>query len=122
MNLDCSCRGEAHGTFARFFQLSIKRLDYFRFLIPVTAFGIRDDMIMEVSVEYTVSDDKTYYMPNIWARERGAKSKRFLYAPAVPAGDDPDQSIIEYLNQDEVFHYLMDEYIREAAKHRSNGI
>jgi len=101
-----------------FCQLPVTQLDYFRFLLPVTAFGIKDDMIMEVSVEHAVSDDKTHYMANIWAREQNSKSKHFLYAPLVPAGDNPAQSIIEYLNQDEAFDRLMSEYICEAAKHR----
>lgn len=101
-----------------FCQLSIVQLNYFRFLLPVAAFGIRTDMIMEVSVEYRVSDDRTYYMPNVWAREKNSRSKHFLYAPKVPAGDAPVQTIIEYLNHDEIFDNLMCEYIYEAAKHR----
>ncbi len=101
-----------------FCQLTVTKLDYFRFMLPVTAFGIRDDMVMEVSVEYTVSDDKTHYLANIWARKQNSRSKHFLYAPTIPVGDDPAQSIIEYLNQDEAFDHLMFEYICEAAKHR----
>lgn len=103
-----------------FCQLSITQLDYFRFLLPVTAFGIKDDMIMEIGVEYRVSGDKTYYMPNVWVREQNARSKHFLFAPKVPAGDNPVHSIIEYLNQDDMFDQLMFEYICEAAKHRDD--
>ena len=35
-----------------FVETHLKEKDYFTFLLPVTAFGYQDDMIMEVSIEY----------------------------------------------------------------------
>lgn len=101
-------------------ELTIQQPGYFKFLIPVTAFGYQDDMIMEVSVEYMLSEDHAVYMVNVWCRSKGTRSKQLLYGPAVPASGDAEECIVSYLNQDPVFQQMMHDYIYEAAKHRCN--
>lgn len=101
-----------------FVQLEIIHPAYLKFCLPVTAFGIQDDMIMEISVEYMLSEDQAVYMANVWVRTKGSKSKRFLYAPAVPVKENAGECIVTYLNEDPVFVRLMSNYVCEAAKHR----
>lgn len=101
-----------------FCKLTIHPVDCFIFLIPVSAFGIDDEMIMEVSVEYMKSDDGLQYHANIWCREKGAYSRHFLYPVSVPDCSDPETAIVQALNDDETFDAIMRDYICEAAKHR----
>lgn len=103
-----------------FCQTRILKPGYFIFELPVTAFGIRDSMVMEISVEYMESEDRSQYLANIWCRQRSAHSKHFLYAIAVPASADADaeESIFNTLNDDPAFGPIMLDYIDEAAKHR----
>lgn len=54
-------------------------------------------------------------------RERSSKSKHFLYAPAIPVGENAGERIIAYLNEDPVFESVMLDYIDEAAKHRRDN-
>lgn len=105
-----------------FCQTTISKPHYFTFDLPVTAFGIRDSMVMEISVEYRKSADQTQYLVNIWCRQRASHSKHFLYALAVPVSTDTDAetSIVNTLNDDPAFTPIMLDYIDEAAKHRSN--
>lgn len=99
-------------------ELTIQSPAYFKFLLPVTAFGYRDDMCMEISVEYMISKDQAIYMANVWCRVKGAKSKHLLYTPAVPIGVDATECIVTFLSEDATFYQLMHDYIYEAAKHR----
>lgn len=103
-----------------FCQIRILKPCYFTFELPVAAFGIRDSMVMEISVEYMESKDQNQYLANIWCRQRSAHSKHFLYALAVPASADADaeESIVNALNDDSAFAPIMLNYIDEAAKHR----
>lgn len=100
-------------------ETEIREPGYFTFLLPVTAFGYRDDMMMEISVEYTRAADQTSYMTNVWARQKGAVWKHLIggfMAPAVGAAASND--IIEMLNNSEAFQEAMCACIEEAAKHR----
>lgn len=101
-----------------FCQTTVMQPGYLMFYLPVSAFGIQDDMIMEISVEYQLSEDRVIYMANVWARVKGSHSMHFLYGPAVPAGENAVKCIVEYLNGDAAFEHLMLDYIYEAAKHR----
>lgn len=102
-----------------FAKTKIREIDYFSFLLPVTAFGYHDDMIIEISVEHFLSADKTQYLANVWAREARSLSKHFVYSLSVPvAGDSTSTEIFEALNRDEKFSAIMHDYIYEAAKHR----
>lgn len=101
-----------------FVKLNVICPGYLKFNLPVSAYGIRDNMIIEVSIEYMLSEDETFYKANVWARENGSKSKHFLYAPAIPVGEKAYERIIAYLNEDPVFESVMLDYIDEAAKHR----
>ena len=100
-----------------FCQTAIKQPGYFMFYLPVSAFGIPGDMVMEISVEYKLSEDHAIYMANVWVRVKGSHSKHFLYGPAVPAGKDAVICIVEHLNGDAAFERLMIDYIYESAKH-----
>lgn len=92
---------------------------YFFFCLPATAFGIADEsMIMEISVDYGLSPDGKSYQANVWARQKGAKVKHFIYPISVPVSSEPTLSIMDALNGDEKFFYLMVDYICEAAIHR----
>ena len=52
-----------------FVETHLREMGYFTFLLPVTAFGYQDDMIMEVSVEYGLSGDRTHYQAKAKHRE-----------------------------------------------------
>lgn len=100
-------------------KTKIREIDYFSFLLPVTAFGYQDDMIMEISVEHFLSADKTHHQANVWAREARSLSKHFVYPLSVPvAGGSASTEIFEALNRDEKFSAIMHDYIYEAAQHR----
>lgn len=103
-----------------FCQARILKPGYFTFELSVTAFGIRDSMVMEISVEYMESEDQNQYLANIWCRQRSAHSKHFLYALAVPVSADADaeENIVNTLNDDPAFMPIMLDYIDEAAKQR----
>lgn len=103
-------------------KIELKKTDYFTFLIPVTVFGFQDNMIMEVSVEYWCSTDRTHYLAHVWARQHRSHSKHFLMALSVPVSD---QSAMEDISAElsirAEFDYAMREYICEAAKHRCDS-
>ena len=99
-------------------QTSIRSAMFFSFLLPVTAFGFEDDMVMEISVDYFLSDDKTKYYANVWARQDRAMTKGFITTTTVPVCDDPEITIFETLNHDERFNGTMSEFICLAAKNR----
>ena len=102
-----------------FVETHLREMSYFTFLLPVTAFGYQDDMIMEVSVEYGLSGDRTHYQANVWARQDRSHTKHMIYTLSVPAagGPAPDE-IFSALNSDDGFDSVMHDYIYEAAKHR----
>ena len=93
-------------------------MSYFTFLLPVTSFGYRDDMLLELSAEYWKSEDEKQYQANVWAREKGAKTKHFVYPASVPVSEDPETSIVEALNQNDDFISIMSDVICEIAKDR----
>ncbi len=101
-----------------FCQTSINHIEYFTFDLPVTAFGITDDMIMELCVEYGKSQDGKQIVANVWAHQRKAPVKHFVYRLAIADCQDPDEAILEALNSSEEFNKIMLDYICEAAKHR----
>lgn len=57
-----------------FAQTSIHVTNYFTFQLPVSAFGFRDDMVMEISVEHWRSVDQTM----TWLMCGHAKPRRTL--------------------------------------------
>ena len=101
-----------------FCQTSINHFDYFTCDLPVTAFGINDNMIMELCVEYGKSPDGKQIVANVWAHQRKAPVKHFVYRLAIADCQDPDEAILEALNSSEEFNKIMLDYICEAAKHR----
>ena len=101
-------------------ETTLKEINYFTFRLPVTAFGYQDDMIMEISVEHSLSTDKTHHLANAWVREIHSTSKQLVYTPSIPAAGGPaSMEIFDALNGDEQFSSAMRDYIYEAAKHRS---
>lgn len=110
--------GEDREHFPDFCQVQIIRPHYFTFMLPVTAFGIRDTMVMEFSAEYMESEDQTQYQVTLWCRQRGSRSKHFLYALSVPVSTDTEERIMAALNEDPDFDFVVRDYIDEAAKHR----
>ena len=94
------------------------RISYFTFLLPATALGLRDDMILEISVEYWKSEDETQYHANVWARQKESRAKLFLYPALVPVSETPELSIIESLNENKVFIDIMHDFIGEIKKQR----
>ncbi len=101
-----------------FFEIHVLHSNYFSFLIPVSAFGFDDTMIMEVCVEYQLTEDKTHFQANIWSHQKNSKSKHFIYPLSIPFCDDPETAIIEALNGDEHYNKVMCDFICETAKHR----
>ena len=102
-----------------FVETHLREMGYFTFLLPVTAFGYQDDMIMEVSVEYGLSGDRTHYQANVWARQDGSHTKHLIYTLSVSAaGGFASTEIFDALNSDDQFSTVMHDYIYEAAKHR----
>lgn len=101
-----------------FCETTIKKIDYFTFLLPVTAWGFHDDMIMEICVEYGKSADSTQYCANVWAHQKGSLIKQFIYPLSVRVGREPETAIVEALNTDETFGNLMRDFICETAKNR----
>lgn len=102
-----------------FGQTNIDQTNYFTFLLPATAFGIEDkSMIAEISAEYFPAPDGKTYRANVWARQKGATVKYFIYPVSVPVSPEPEKSIINVLNDDEVFHKLMRKFLYVAAKYR----
>ena len=100
-------------------ETEIREVPHFSFLLPVTAFGYQDDMIMEVSVEHLLSVDRTHHLAHIWARQDRAHTKHLVYVLSVPAAGGPASTeIFEALNGDGEFFDAMHDYIYEAAKHR----
>ena len=99
-----------------FCQTEIQRVNYFTCLLPVTAFGFDDDMIMELSVEYRKSVDGTHLQAIVWVRQERAHAKHLIYSLSVPTSPEPDEAIFEALNDREEFTDCMRSYIREAAK------
>lgn len=97
-------------------QTEIKQVNYFTCLLPVTAFGFDDDMIMELSVEYVISVDKTHIQAIVWVRQERAHSKHLIYSLSIPSCPEPDEAIVEALNNREDFTESMCSYIRETAK------
>lgn len=95
-----------------------EHLSYFTFLLPATALGFRDDMILEISVEYWKSEDETQYHANVWARQKESRAKLFVYPALVPVSETPELSIIESLNTNEVFIDIMHDFIGEIRKQR----
>lgn len=102
-----------------FAQTSIRVTNYFTFQLPVSAFGFRDDMVMEISVEHWRSVDQTHDLAHVWARQAKAHSKHLVYVVSVPVSERPaEEAIFEALNDSREFEQQMCDYIDEAAKHR----
>lgn len=100
-------------------ETSIRVVGYFTFQLPVSAFGFRDSMIMEISVEYWRSVDRTHYVAHVWARQVHAGSKHLIYVFTPPASEQAaEEAIFEALNESQEFEHRMCAYIDEAAKHR----
>lgn len=101
-----------------FCETHINHIDYFTCDLPVTAFGINDDMIMELCVEYGKVRDGNRIVANVWAHQKKSLVKHFIYSLTIAACQNPDEAIFEALNNSAEFLDLMVQYISEAAKHR----
>lgn len=103
-----------------FFEESIVHHNYFTCLMPASAFGIRNGMVIEVSVEYDDpdSEDDNQITADIWAVPMGAdaKQKFFLTTLAIPDSPNPDISILEVLKKSKKFKKIMRDYILEEAE------
>lgn len=99
-----------------FCQAVMNRPDYFTFELPISAFDLPDDIVMEVSVEYRRSEEQPIYLANVWARVKDSDSKHFLFSPEIPAGEDAARCIVEYLNEDGKFKRLMECFALDVAR------
>ena len=99
-----------------FGQAVMNRPDYFTFDLPISAFDLPDDIVMEVSVDYTRSEEQPIYLANVWARVKDSDSKHFLFSPAIPADEDAARCIVEYLNEDDKFKRLMECFALDVAR------
>lgn len=100
-----------------FCEIGIIPKDYFYFMIPVSAFGFSDSMILEISVEYWLSVDKTHFQCIVWARPNQVPMKHIVYAIDVPACDDPETGILQALNEAEEFSDNMRDFIFHSMEH-----
>ena len=99
-----------------FCQAVMNRPDYFTFDLPISVFDLPDDIVMEVSVDYTRSEEQPIYLANVWARVKDSDSKHFLFSPAIPAGEDAARCIVKYLNEDDKFKHLMECFALDVAR------
>lgn len=90
----------------------------FFFRLPVTAFGFQDTMIVEVSVDYFLSDDESQYLVNVWARQDRGTTKCFILPMTISASDHPETNIVAALNENEQFNSTMRDFICMMANHR----
>lgn len=100
-----------------FCNTSIHSARCFSFRLPVTAFGFHDPMIIEISVDYFLSDDETLYYANVWARQDHGRTKGFILPMTVPATDNPEIDIFEALNENEQFESIIKNFINILVKH-----
>ena len=102
-----------------YIQTNIQQFGYFKFFLPAIAFGIVDkSMILEISVEYSSVPIEETYRADVWARQKDAKTKHFIYPVVVAVSREPEMSITSAINEDETFYQLMRGFLYEAAKHR----
>lgn len=99
-----------------FGQTVMNRPDYFTFDLPISAFDLPDDIVMEVSVDYTRSEGQPIYLANVWARVKDSDSKHFLFSPAISAGEDAARCIVKYLNENDKFKRLMESFALDVAR------
>lgn len=99
-----------------FGQAVMNQPDYFTFDLPISAFDLPDDIVMEVSVEYMRSEEQQTYLANVWARVKDSDSKHFLFSPAIPAGEDAARCIVKYLNEDDKFKRLMESFALDVVR------
>ena len=99
-----------------FCQAVMNRPDYFTFELPISAFDLPDDIVMEVSVEYRRSEEQPIYLANVWARVKDSDSKHFLFISKIPAGEDAARCIVEYLNEYDKFKRLMECFALDVAR------
>lgn len=88
--------------------------------LPAAAFGFQNSMILTLIVEYGESEDGRQVLANVWASQKNANSRHLIHCVTVPVCPHPDEAIVEALNQDRGFERRMSNYIREAAKHRTD--
>ena len=102
-----------------FFEESIVHHNYFTCLMPASAFGVKNGMVIEVSIEYDDPDpeDDNLISVDVWAVPMGAdhKQKLFLTSLAIPESPKPDISILEVLKESRKFKKIMRGYIIEEA-------
>ena len=101
-----------------YIQTSIHTARCFSFRLPVSAFDFQDAMIVEISVDYFLSDDESQYFVNVWARQDRGTTKCFIMSMIIPASDHPETNIVEALNENRQFDSTMRDFIRVIAKHR----
>ena len=108
-----------------FFEKSIVHHNYFTCLMPASAFGIKNGMIIEVSIEYDDPDpeDDNQISVDVWAVPMGAdhKQKSFLTSLAIPDSPEPDLSILEILKKSKKFRKILRGYIIEEAEFCFDG-
>lgn len=103
-----------------FFEKSIVHHNYFTCLMPASAFGIRNGMIIEVSIEYDDPDpeDDNQITADVWAVPKGADHKQRFYLTtlAIPDSPKPDIAILDVLKKSNKFKKIMRSYIIEEAE------
>ena len=95
-----------------FCETRINRINYFSFLLPATALGIDSDLIIEISVDYGDSQDKTKVTANSWAREKSSLIKGFITTVHVSPGDNEDERIFNKLNASQEFKATLVDFIQ----------
>ena len=95
----------------------IKHYDYFVLDLPATAFGFEEQMVIRLSIDYGVFDDKLYGV-NVWASEPKSTTKFYICTIYVPISDHADEAIVEELNHDESFYRVICDFIELAKKHK----
>lgn len=103
-------------------QTNIYHVHYFTTLLPATAFGIEDDLLIELCVDYGISEEKGCLVANVWAHPYRAPIKHLIYSLEIPeetaVNEDTDIRIFDALNNSEAFDEIMRSYILEAMEHR----
>ena len=97
---------------------TINFIQCFYFRVPISAFGFDGSMIMEISVEYGLSKDKTNYLGNVWVRADQASVRHFLMPITVGVETkDVAQGLFEALQNSTEFSDAMVNYINHVMNH-----
>lgn len=86
-----------------YFETEINSISYFTFVLTAAAVGVESDIILEISVDYGVSLDRSQVTANAWARKQGGTVKFFIQTVHVPLGDEEPERILAALNGNDGF-------------------